>query len=131
MAKLTPKVLARILVDSASARTKADLPQIMNAFVQELAVRGLMHRWRDIEREIHAAWRKKFGVASVTLVSTHQVPRSVMNQIETLAPGAEIIERIDERLMGGAIIRIDDRRIDGSVAGMLQRLKQSLDKSAS
>jgi F0F1-type ATP synthase delta subunit len=131
MAKLTPKILAAILVEQANGATKAELTKLIKAFVAELAARGLLHRWRDIEREIHGAWRRKFGAATVTVVSTHQLTRSLMNQIEASAPGAEVIERIDERLMGGAIIRIDDRRIDGSVAGMLQRLKQSLDRAAS
>lgn len=129
MPKLTPKHLARILVDVAAVATKAELPKIMNAFVKELRDRGVFHRWREIEREIHGVWRRKFGVATVTVVSTHPLTRALMNQLETVAPGAEVVERIDERLMGGMIVRLDDRRIDGSVAGRLQRLKGALDRA--
>ncbi|MEK9155394.1 MAG: F0F1 ATP synthase subunit delta [Patescibacteria group bacterium] len=130
MAKLTPKFIAQTLVNHASVVSKAELPKLMKEFVVDLNARGLIHRWRDIEREIHGAWRRKFGAANVTVVSTHPMTRSLMNQVEAIAPGAEVTERIDERLMGGAIIRVDDRRIDGSVAGMLQRLKQNLDRAA-
>ena len=39
------------------------------------------------------------------------------------ANGAELTEIVDNRLIGGAIIRIDNTRIDGSVTGALMRLK--------
>ena len=103
--------------------------KIMNAFVAELAARGWVHLWRDIERELHGAWKRKYGAANVTIVSAHPLAISLRRTIETSAPGADVVERVDERLMGGAVIRIDDRRIDASVAGSLQRLKLHLEKS--
>lgn len=109
--------------------TRAELVKIMNAFVAELAVRGWTHHWRDIERELHGAWKRKYGAANVTIVSAHPLAASLRKSIEASAPGADIVERVDERLMGGAVIRIDDRRIDASVAGSLQRLKLHLEKS--
>ena len=131
MAKLTPRHLATVLVDECVDATRAELVKIIDAFVGELAARGMMHKWRDVEREIHGAWKRKFGAANVTVVSAHPLTVAMRKAIEANAPGADITERIDERLMGGAVIRIDDRRIDASVAGILQRLKQSLDSAAS
>ncbi len=131
MPKLTPRHLATVLVDQCVDVTRAELVKIIDAFVGELAERGMMHKWRDVEREIHGAWKRKFGAANVTIVSAHPLTVAMRKAIEANAPGADITERIDERLMGGAVIRIDDRRIDASVAGILQRLKQSLDNAAS
>lgn len=131
MSKLTPRQLASVLVDHAEGSTKPELEKLMKAFVAELAQRNMLTQWRAIEREIHGAWKRKFGAANVTVVSTHKMTRAMMDKVEALAPGAEIVERVDERLMGGAIIRIDDRRIDGSVMGALQRLKQHLEKAIS
>ncbi len=109
--------------------TRAELVKIVKAFVDELAARGWTHQWRDIEREVHGAWKRKYGAASVTIVSAHPLAATLRKSIETAAPGADIVERVDERLMGGAVVRIDDRRIDASVAGTLQRLKLHLEKS--
>ena len=47
--------------------------------------------------------------------------------LQKIAPGADFIERIDPRIIAGAIVRIDDKKIDGSIAGSLRRLKQSLE----
>ncbi len=131
MSKISSKHLATVLVDECEDVTRAELVKIIDAFVGELAARGIMHQWREIEREIHGAWRRKFGAANVTIVSAHPLTVGMRKAIESSAPGADITERIDERLMGGAILRVDDRRIDASVAGILQRLKQSLDIAAS
>lgn len=128
MPKLTPRHLATVLVDQCVDVTRAELVKIIDAFVGELAARGMMHKWRDVEREIHGAWKRKFGAANVTIVSAHPLTVAMRKAIEANAPGADITERIDERLMGGAVIRIDDRRIDASVAGTLQRLKYHLEK---
>lgn len=128
MPKLTPRQLATVLVEQAVTVSAADLPRLLKGFVAELSTRNMLHQWRAIEREIHGAWKRKFGAANITVVSTHKLTRTMMSNLEALAPGADIVEKVDERLMGGAIVRIDDRRIDGSVLGALQRLKQHLDK---
>ncbi len=109
--------------------TRAELVKMMKAFVDELAARGWTHQWREIERELHGAWKRKYGAANVTIVSAHPLAAALRKSIEAATPGADITERVDERLMGGAVIRIDDRRIDASVAGSLQRLKLHLEKS--
>ena len=129
MASMTSRKLADLLVKQCEDVTRGELVKIMNAFVAELAARGWVHLWRDIERELHGAWKRKYGAANVTIVSAHPLAISLRKTIETSAPGADVVERVDERLMGGAVIRIDDRRIDASVAGSLQRLKLHLEKS--
>lgn len=129
MAKTNSRKLADLLVEQCEDVTRAELVKIMTAFVSELAARGWMHQWREIERELHGAWKRKYGAVSVTVVSAHPLAASLRKSIEAAAPGADIVERVDERLMGGAVIRIDDRRIDASVAGSLQRLKLHLEKS--
>lgn len=129
MAGPSNRALAEMLVTQCEDVTRAELNTIIKAFVAELGARGWLHRWRDIEREVHGAWKRKYGAANVTVVSAHPLSAALRKSIEEATPGADIVERVDERLMGGAVIRIDDRRIDASVAGTLQRLKQCLEKS--
>ncbi|MCC6146344.1 MAG: F0F1 ATP synthase subunit B [Anaerolineaceae bacterium] len=44
----------------------------------------------------------------------------------TLRDGAEVKFRVDPSILGGLVLRVDDRVVDGSVAGKLQSLRQSL-----
>jgi F-type H+-transporting ATPase subunit b len=46
--------------------------------------------------------------------------------IEQLGPGAAISFRVDPNILGGLIIRVGDKVIDGSVSGKLTELQQSL-----
>ncbi len=129
MASNMNRQLAELLVHECEDLSRTELVKVVKAFVSELALRGWIYRWRDIEREVHGAWQRKYGAAHVTVVSAHPLTVALRKSIEAAAPGAEILERVDERLMGGAIIRIDDRRIDASIAGSLQRLKIHLEKA--
>ncbi len=50
-----------------------------------------------------------------------------MNEIASkLGPGASINFRVNPNILGGVVIRIGDRVLDGSVAGKLDSLRQSL-----
>lgn len=117
---------ARGIVEALSDKTAKEVEAGMKDVMTLMKEKGLVGRWRDVEKEIHSAWKEKFGVSKVTIVSAHALSTKAYKVLEELAPGAEFVERVDDRLMGGAVIRMDERRIDGSVIGALQRLKNTL-----
>jgi F0F1-type ATP synthase delta subunit len=46
--------------------------------------------------------------------------------MEKVGGGATISFRVDPNILGGLVIRVGDKVIDGSVSGKLQNLRQSL-----
>lgn len=118
--------IARALIKDADGKSAKEVEKIMEETVRYLASKGLLNRWRDLERELHEAWKEKYGVSKITIASAHPLTAKILDKIETAANGAEIQQVVDERLMGGALVRMDDRRIDGTVLGALSRLKQAL-----
>ncbi len=118
--------IARTLVNELEGKTAKDIDRHMAEVVTYLASKGLLGRWRDLERELNEAWREKYGASKITIASAHPLTDKAMEKIEQLANGAEVQRLVDERLMGGALIRLDERRIDGTVLGALTRLKQAL-----
>jgi F0F1-type ATP synthase delta subunit len=52
------------------------------------------------------------------------VKRDVLSK---LGGGATVSFRVDENILGGLVIRVGDKVLDGSAAGMLESLRQSLD----
>ncbi len=46
--------------------------------------------------------------------------------LSRLGAGASIAFRVDPAILGGLVVRVGDRVVDGSVAGQLQNLRQSL-----
>ncbi|MFH1712301.1 MAG: ATP synthase F1 subunit delta [Patescibacteria group bacterium] len=123
---LEPKELARTLVDHAADASSEKLSSIIKSFVQFLAEEKMIDSWREIERSIHEIWKEKYGASQVTVTSAHDLSAQARSQLQKMSKGADVIEKVDEALIGGAVIRIDDTRIDGSVSGALQKLKMQL-----
>lgn len=121
------KKLARTLVDQLEGATPAQMKKTIADFIQFLGTEGLLAKWRVIEQNIHTAWKEKYGASQVTVVTAQPITEAMRKGLEKIAPGADLVERVDERIIGGAIIRIDDKKIDGSIAGSLRRLKQQLE----
>lgn len=121
------KKLAKTLVDSLDGATAAQMKQTMKDFVSFLGTEGLISKWRGIEQQIHSAWKEKYGASQITIVTAEPITEAMRTSLEKMAPGADLTERVDERIIGGAVIRIDDKKIDGSLAGSLRRLKQVLE----
>ena len=116
--------LARILVDHTAEAKDPSKP--VKDFVSFLAQEQLLGQWREIEREIHTIWKERFGASNVKVISAHDLTKETKEQIETIAKGADVDTAVDQRLIGGLVIRVDDQRIDGSLIGTLKRLKTQL-----
>jgi len=50
----------------------------------------------------------------------------ITNVLEKLGNNASVTFRVDPSILGGLVIRVGDRLVDGSVAGQLQDLRQTL-----
>jgi len=124
--KLSTKQLAHAYVKLADGRSDTDLKKAAEAFVDFLRERGELYRYRDILSAVDAVWKETYGAATITIASAHPLSKSAKQALESQAKGAAIIEEVDEALIGGARVRIDDRIFDGSIAGKLTALKHQL-----
>lgn len=120
------KQLAEAIAKTAEAKSKAEIATLMKEAVAILAEHGAIGRWRELEAALHKAWANIYGASSITVVSAHPLTEAARAELEKHGAGADLNEVIDNRLIGGAIVRVDNTRIDGSVTGMLMRLKQAM-----
>lgn len=124
--RLNVKAIADVVVRESEGKTKLQITAMMKDLVAFLAEQRLMGKWRDLERAIDVAWAKRFGASNVTVVSAHPLTAAAKKALEERMNGADLREIVDERLIGGAIVRIDNTRIDGSITGALMRLKNAM-----
>ena len=124
--KVTNKQLASMFVAQAESLDPKDLAQASDALVSWLAARGELKRFQDVLRSIDLVWKEKYGFATLTIETAHPISESTRAALKKHAAGAEIRERVDESLIGGARIRIDERIIDGSLSGALKQLTKQL-----
>ena len=120
------KQFAEAIAKEAQGKSKADITKLMKEAVAILAEHGEIGRWRELEAAINKAWSTVYGASTITVISAHPLSEAAKAELEKRGAGADLVEVVDDRLIGGAIVRVDNTRIDGSITGMLMRLKQAM-----
>ena len=118
------KKLAEILVKATAGQES--VTDEVKEFVSLLAEHRMLDRWREIEQAIEGVWKEEYGVATIQVNSAHALSAEALSAIEKIAKGADVTTKVESELIGGAVIRLDDKITDGSMAGSLKKLTRSL-----
>lgn len=86
---------------------------------------------KDISRNFLALCRKDMGILSAILTSASKVEDASKQKISDLLEKSfnskiELTEVIDEDIIGGFVIRVEDQQLDASVANQLNQIKREL-----
>lgn len=92
------------------------LDQTARAFVEVFAKRGELSKIRDVIRRLTTV---------VVAESAYPLKPAVRKSIETVTDG-HVHEIVRPELIGGLKLRVDDRVLDGTIAGQLTRLRKKL-----
>ena len=89
---------------------------------------------REMAAAYSAAWRKHKDIKELRITSAQALTdaqRKTMIEKAKAWAGSdiEIEERIDPELIGGFVLRLEDRQIDASVASRIKELRTSFDKN--
>lgn len=123
--RYTHKQLATKLIEMCEQKN-VDVSHVTDAFVSLLAQHHDLGMIRSVAESIEQVWKERYGAATVTIETAHPLTSALRKKLELLSSGAELKEKIDESLIGGARVRIDDRIIDGSLSGHINQLHQTL-----
>jgi F-type H+-transporting ATPase subunit delta len=85
----------------------------------------------EIAASFEAQWKAARGIVPVTIISATALDsatkESITKKIQAVVTGSlEINEIVDESLIGGFIVRMEDKQMDASVASQFNNLKQRL-----
>jgi F-type H+-transporting ATPase subunit delta len=91
------------------------------------------HLLPEIARQFHRLLEKHRDIVSATITTSSPLDEDTKQAIMRKVSGSfkgnlSLIEEVNPSLLGGFIIRIDDKQIDASVASKLKTLKQELVK---
>lgn len=124
--KFTTEQCAQVFNDITEGKTGKPLEKTIKDFISSLEEVCTLSRIQEIVRTIASEWETHHRAAHILVETAYPLSKDLRTEIEKFAPGANITERVSKELIGGMKIRLDDRLIDGSVAGSLERLRQVL-----
>ncbi len=92
------------------------------------------------KREVHipgicrnflSLYRQDQGVKSAVITSAIPLNKAILAQVKTQLEASfkstvELDEKVKEELIGGFVLRVDDRQVDASVATQLREVKEKL-----
>jgi F-type H+-transporting ATPase subunit delta len=121
-------------VDAAD-RIFADLSRPVRNLVLLLVRRGRIEQLPRVAAEFARLDDRRNGLIHATATSAAPLGpdeiRSVTARLEELTGGRVVLETaVDPDLLGGIVVRVGDRLIDGSVRGRLERLRNQLASGA-
>lgn len=127
MAKLTAQQYAQALFDAVSETAPKDHDKVLDNFVKILADNGHLGMQPHIETEFHRLQQKAKGISEVEVTFAKEHNPKVLHDLNSIVQGnAEFKTKIDEGIVGGVIVKVDDTLIDASVKTQLEHLNTSL-----
>ena len=124
--KVTTRHYAETLIEICEGKSGNALELVLKDFVELLSDRHERSRWREIARSLEAAWQRRYGAATVSVETPQKITAALEQELQKRFPHATITQKIAPELLGGARVQIDDRILDGSLSGSLDRLKHQL-----
>lgn len=84
-----------------------------------------------IFRYLEDLYRQEEGVKSAVLTSAQPLADEVADEIrkileKELKAKIELSQRVDESLIGGFVLRVDDKQFDASISTQLKKIKEQL-----
>ena len=118
--------VARALLRSLQALPEKDREDAVAPFLAELKRIHKLPESTAFLRVLERLSKEMFGPQEISLVTAHRIPVALKEKLSEALPNAEVHAVIDPRLIGGALLRMDDLILDSSVTGTLERMKKFL-----
>jgi F-type H+-transporting ATPase subunit delta len=105
-------------------------PQVRN-LLHLLLRRGRVDHVVAVAAEFRRLHHRRAGITTATVTSAAplepEAAQAITRRLEEMTTGrVELSFQVDPELLGGVVVRVGDRLIDGSVRGRLERLRTEL-----
>jgi F-type H+-transporting ATPase subunit delta len=129
--KINPKKYALALYESVALEEGA-IENLLKNFVKILVKNNDLSKAKKIEIEFNKIWNKKKGIVDANIISAKKTDQETLEIIENYikkisgSPNVNMQEEIDKNMIGGIIIKYEDKILDGSLRTSLKTLKEKL-----
>jgi len=118
-------------MDAIQETNPKDQEKVLDNFVKLLVENNDLRLFDQIAGEFHKLDLGRQGIRQAEVKSTHPLTKdnekAILEELNKLAKTKiELKTEIDERLIGGVVIQMDDQLIDASVKNQLEQLRNNL-----
>lgn len=132
--KITAKKYAQALLESVEGKSKKEAEEQIKKLIALMYENGDMKQGDKLVDEFVSCWDKVHGITEVEVTTASELNSSSKKSIEKYAKTKfksekiEMTEKVDEKILGGVVLRSEDKVYDASVKTRLYELKKSLNK---
>lgn len=127
--RFTHEQYAHALYESFQDTKPKDHEKIIANFIEVLKANGDLSEYERIIDAFEVYDRQQKGIHQVEVTTAQDIElnKPLLNQLNEIVGGnIELKRKIDEKLIGGVVIKVDDTLIDGSVKRQLEHLENTL-----
>lgn len=125
--KIAKREIVQALFELAQENPK-NIKKIVEEFYSYLLHQKKTKILPFIFEELDKIEKEKQGIKEIEIESTHPLSDEQKEEIKNLFKAKKVIiqEKINPRLIGGIIIKTDDKIFDASIKSNLERLKEEM-----
>jgi len=127
--KFSVQQYAEALYHTLSETKSGDQDKVINNFIRVLKTNGDLHYYEAIINVYEILDREMKGIREVEVTTARDVEinSEIVNKLnDVIGKDIELKRKVDESLIGGIVVRVEDTLIDASVRGQLSKLKNKL-----
>ncbi|MBX4191783.1 MAG: ATP synthase F1 subunit delta [Candidatus Doudnabacteria bacterium] len=129
--RFTPKQYAQALMESLESSNPKDQDLILDNFVKVLVTNNDSKRFEEIAEEFHRLELAKKGIKQAEITTAHEINKEnehqIIHELNKIVKGnLELKKKVDDRIIGGVLITMEDQMLDASVKNNLEQLKKDL-----
>ncbi|QQS22480.1 ATP synthase F1 subunit delta [bacterium] len=130
--KFTVKQYAQALHEAISDTNPKDHDKVINNFIEALKQNGDLASYENVVNEFESMVQdaNQTTKIEVTTASEAAATPGLIKELNTFAKSkgqkAEITTKVNEEIIGGVLIKVDDTLIDASLKSQLENLEQEL-----
>ncbi|MFA6106387.1 MAG: ATP synthase F1 subunit delta [Patescibacteria group bacterium] len=132
--RISAKQYATGLYEAVREKKDGEIKAVVKKFIAVLAKNNDFKKAKDVIRNLDKIFRIEEGILEAEIISANPLKKDVMKDLKEYilemsgAKKLEIKESLDEKILGGVIIKYEDKIVDGSLRSKLFRLKMDLAK---
>jgi F-type H+-transporting ATPase subunit delta len=127
--KITSKKYAQLLLEITNNKSENEIKIEIKKFIKLLIKKNQIKNYSKIITEFSELWNQKNNIIEAEVTTAHPISKEIQSQIEKFiqnkTKGNKIIieNKIDSKVISGAIIKYGNRILDNSLKNKINELK--------